>query len=55
MPPSKKKPEPVEYRVLQGLDYPPMRRAEPGDVVSDLPAESIPWLIESGAITPKED
>lgn len=39
-----------EYKVLQGIDYPPAKRAEVGDVVSDLPKESISWLIACGAI-----
>lgn len=39
-----------EYKVLQGIDYPPAKRAEIGDVVSDLPKESISWLIACGAI-----
>lgn len=54
MPPLKK-PTPTAYLVHVGISYPPMQRAEPGDVVSDLPTESIPWLIRSGAITPQED
>jgi hypothetical protein len=40
----------AKYRVLQGIDYPPNKRAEIGDVVEDLPATSIKWLLESGAI-----
>ena len=40
----------AKYRVLQGIDYPPNKRAEVGDVVEDLPATSIKWLLESGAI-----
>lgn len=40
----------AQYRVLTGLDYPPNRRAEPGDVVDDLPGKSIKWLLEAGAI-----
>lgn len=40
----------AKYRVLQGIDYPPNKRAEIGDVVDDLPAASIKWLLESGAI-----
>lgn len=39
------------YRVEVGLSYPPDRRAEAGEVVSDLPAKSIKWLLEQGAIT----
>ncbi len=40
----------AQYRVLQGIDYPPNKRAEAGQVVSDLPAQAIKWLLESGAI-----
>ena len=40
----------AQYRVLVGLNYPPARRAEPGDVVEDLPGKSVKWLTESGAI-----
>ncbi len=43
------------YRVLVGMDYPPDRRAEPGDVVDDLPVKSIPWLLEQGCIEPVDD
>lgn len=38
------------YRVLQGLSYPPGRRAEPGDVIDDLPKASVRWLLKRGAI-----
>lgn len=41
-------------RILAGEDVPweerRTRRAEPGDIVSDLPAHSIPALIEKGYI-----
>jgi hypothetical protein len=40
----------AKYRVLQGIDYPPNKRAEIGDVVEDLPATAIKWLLESGVI-----
>lgn len=40
----------IQYKVLQGIDYPPAKRAEAGDVVSDLPKEAIVWLLASGAI-----
>lgn len=42
------------YRVLVGLDYPPDRRAEAGDVVEDLPGKSIKWLTEQGLIEPAD-
>lgn len=40
----------AKYRVLQGIDYPPNKRAEIGAVVEDLPAASVKWLLEVGAI-----
>lgn len=40
----------AQYRVLQGIDYPPNKRAEAGQVVSDLPPQAIKWLLESGVI-----
>lgn len=39
-----------KYRALVGLNYPPAKRAEAGDVVSDLPEKSIKWLIKAGKI-----
>lgn len=41
-----------KYRVLVGLDYPPAKRAEPGDVVGDLPESSVKWLRKQGLIEP---
>lgn len=43
------------YRAVVGLNYPPNNkppavRAEPGDVVDDLPPKAIPGLLEVGAI-----
>lgn len=43
-----------KYRVLVGLDYPPAKRAEPGDVVSDLPDSSVKWLRKQGLIEPAD-
>lgn len=40
----------AKYRVTVGMDYPPNKRAEAGDVVSDLPPKSIKWLREQGLI-----
>jgi hypothetical protein len=46
---------PKAYEVLVGLNYPPdNKRAEPGDVVSDLPTESISWLLAQGVIALQE-
>ena len=39
------------YKVLVGLDYgKPSKRAEEGDIVSDLPAASVSWLLEQKMI-----
>lgn len=40
----------VEYEVLIGLNYPPNRRAEPGDIVTDLPFGSKGFLTELGVV-----
>lgn len=40
----------AEYLVLVGVDYPPNRRAEPGDIVDDLPGKSIKWLTQQGIV-----
>lgn len=38
-----------KYEVLTGLNYGQTRR-EPGDIADDIPAKSVAWLLESGAI-----
>ena len=44
----------MRYRVLAGLNYRAPdgtpRRAEPGEVVDDLPASSVGWLLRRGAV-----
>lgn len=40
----------MPYRVLNGLSYPPDKRAEVGDVVDDIPAKSVKWLLRKGHI-----
>ena len=40
----------ARYRVLQGIDYPPNKRAEAGEVVTDLPPQSVKWLLDSGIV-----
>lgn len=42
----------AQYRVLVGLDYPPDRRVEAGQIVDDLPGKSIKWLTDQGLIEP---
>lgn len=55
-----------KYLVHVGLNYDPKGkpfgdplrkevRAEPGDVVDDLPKTSIPWLLEQGHISLHEE
>jgi hypothetical protein len=39
----------TNYKVLTGIDY-EGKRAEAGQVVSDLPTKSVSWLLESGLI-----
>lgn len=41
-----------KYRVLRGLNYPPGKRAEPGEVRDDIPDASIPWLLRVRAVEP---
>jgi hypothetical protein len=45
----------TEYKVLTGIDYSNGKRAEVGDVVSDLPKDSIAWLLATGAISDRLD
>lgn len=40
----------MPYRVLNGLSYPPDKRAEVGDIVDDLPSKSVKWLLAKGHI-----
>lgn len=41
------------WRVLVGINYPPNdRRAEPDDVIDDLPAVSAGWMLAEGIIEP---
>lgn len=40
------------YKVLKGIDYGNGKRAEAGQTISDLPASSVSWLEEMGAIEP---
>ena len=42
-----------DYKALVGLTY-AGKRAEAGDVVSDLPSRSVPWLVEQGLIEPTD-
>ena len=39
----------TSFKVHAGIDYAD-KRAEAGDVVSDLPSSSIAWLVEQGIV-----
>lgn len=39
----------ANYKVLTGVSY-SGKRAEAGDVVADLPAKSITWMLDQGLI-----
>lgn len=45
---------PQAYRVLIGLNY-GTHRAEPGDVVTDLPRGSVAWLLRQGIVERVEE
>lgn len=38
------------YRALVGLSFPPDRRVEAGEVASDIPPQSVKWLLAAGHI-----
>jgi len=40
----------TQYHVLVGINYPPSRRADPGDIVSDLPPGDVKDLLRAGVI-----
>lgn len=52
---AKKQLKPARYEVKVGVNYPPDRRAEIGDVVDDLPDYAIEGLLASGVISKVED
>lgn len=39
-----------KYLVKTGLEFPPDRRVEAGEIIEDIPAKSIKWLREQGMI-----
>lgn len=53
------------YRAVRGLRYPTnpaakrenwqMKRVQPGEVVDDIPARSVAWLLQRGYIAPVGD
>ena len=41
----------AQYKALAGLEYgKPTKRVEAGEVVSDIPAGSVKWLLEQNLI-----
>lgn len=44
------------YTVKIGLDFPPLVRKEAGETVkeSELPKESVKWLVADGVIEPRK-
>lgn len=44
----------MKYRVLVGCNY-SGKRAEPGDIVEDIPARSVAWLKRGGVIETVEE
>lgn len=38
------------HRALVGIDYPPNKRVEAGETVTDLPGDAVKWLIADGCI-----
>lgn len=42
----------TQYRALVGIDYPPNKRVEADEIVSDLPGNAIKWLLDGGYIEP---
>lgn len=47
----------TKYRALIGLNYPTKsgeKRAEAGELVTDLPTKSVQWLLDGGYIEPAD-
>lgn len=40
----------TQYRAVVGIDYPPNKRVEAGEIVSDLPEKSAVWLLANNLI-----
>jgi len=40
----------TQYRAIVGIDYPPNKRVEAGETVSDIPEKDATWLLASGFI-----
>lgn len=37
------------FKVVTGIEY-DGKRAEPGDIVDDIPTKSVTWLVEQGIV-----
>lgn len=44
----------ARYKALVGIDYPPNKRAEEGDIIEDLDGKAIKWLLDAGLIEPAD-
>lgn len=53
-PVKKAPPKKSTYRALVGLNY-KGKRVEPGELASDIPKESVAWLLSDGCIEKVED
>ena len=43
----------TQYRIVKvEISYPPGKVARPGDIVSDIPKQSVDWLLREGLIAP---
>lgn len=42
----------AQYRALVGIEIPPDRRVEAGEVTDAIPSKSVKWLQEQGYIEP---
>jgi len=54
LPQPPEQPKPQAYEVVKGLTYHCNARGEVGETVTDLPAHTIAWLLQCGAIKPVE-
>ena len=44
----------ASYKILRGLSY-GSKRAEAGDIVTDVPEQSVAWLLACNIIEPAND
>lgn len=41
----------MKYKVNVGINWYGGKRAEPGEIRSDIPKKSLPWLLEQGIVS----